>query len=72
VRWVLGLKDTLFALDREFESDGRVSHFVFSGRGWGHGVGLCQVGAYRMAQAGANYRDILKKYYRDVRVSRYY
>jgi stage II sporulation protein D len=72
VRWVLGLRDTLFAIDREFGSDGDVSYFVFSGRGWGHGVGLCQVGAYRMARAGASYRDILKKYYKDIRVSRYY
>jgi stage II sporulation protein D len=72
VRWVLGLRDTLFAVDREFGSGGDVTHFVFSGRGWGHGVGLCQVGAYRMAQAGASYRDILKKYYRDIRVSKYY
>ncbi len=72
VRWVLGLRDTLFVIDREFGSAGEVTHFVFSGKGWGHGVGLCQVGAYRMAQAGADYRDILKKYYRDVRVSRYY
>ena len=72
VRWVLGLRDTLFAIDREFGSGGEVTHFVFSGKGWGHGVGLCQVGAFRMAQAGADYRDILKKYYRDVRISRYY
>ncbi len=71
VRWVLGLRDTLFAIDREFGSDGAVTHFVFSGRGWGHGVGMCQVGAYRMAQAGASYRDILKKYYRDIRISQY-
>jgi stage II sporulation protein D len=72
VRWVLGLRDTLFAIDREFGSGGEVSHFVFSGRGWGHGVGLCQVGAYRMAMAGAGYRDILKKYYKDIRVTKYY
>lgn len=72
IRWVLGLRDTLFAIDREYGSDGGVTHFVFSGKGWGHGVGLCQVGAFRMAQAGANYRDILRKYYRNIRVTRYY
>jgi stage II sporulation protein D len=72
IRWVLGLRDTLFVLDKEFDERGVVTHFVFCGRGWGHGVGLCQVGAFRMAQAGANYRDILKKYYQDVKVSRYY
>jgi stage II sporulation protein D len=72
IRWVLGLRDTLFTLDKEFDSAGRTSHYVFAGKGWGHGVGLCQVGASRMAQAGADYKEILKKYYRDIKVSRYY
>ncbi len=36
---------------------------VFEGFGWGHGVGLCQWGAYFMAKAGYNYKDILKFYY---------
>jgi len=35
--------------------------FEFNGKGWGHGVGLCQVGAYGMAQAGADYKENLKK-----------
>lgn len=34
-----------------------------TGHGWGHGVGLCQIGAARMALEGANYRDILSFYY---------
>jgi stage II sporulation protein D len=33
-------------------------------------VGLCQVGAYGMAQAGAKYQDILKKYYRGVHIGK--
>jgi stage II sporulation protein D len=36
---------------------------VFQGLGWGHGVGLCQWGAYFMAKQGYNYKDILKYYY---------
>jgi stage II sporulation protein D len=72
VRWVLGLRDTLFTLDKEYDAGGQTSHYVFAGRGWGHGVGLCQVGASRMAQAGADYREILKKYYQDIKISRYY
>jgi stage II sporulation protein D len=72
IRWVLGLKDTLFTIDREYDEDGLVTYFTFSGRGWGHGVGLCQVGAFRMAQAGAGYRDILKKYYKDIKISKSY
>ena len=70
IRTALGLRDILFEVDREYDAEGRVTHFVFSGRGWGHGVGLCQVGAYGMAQAGAKYQDILKKYYRGVRIDK--
>ncbi|MHB8094694.1 MAG: SpoIID/LytB domain-containing protein [Candidatus Aminicenantales bacterium] len=72
IRSVLGLRDTLFEVDREYDRDGRPTHFVFAGRGWGHGVGMCQVGAYGMAQAGASYAGILKKYYRDIRIEKIY
>lgn len=37
--------------------------YRFSGRGWGHGVGMCQDGAKFMAIGGKNYRKILKHYY---------
>jgi stage II sporulation protein D len=37
--------------------------FVFEGRGFGHGVGLCQVGAARMGEEGRSYRQILELYY---------
>jgi stage II sporulation protein D len=40
--------------------DGKV---VFDGRGWGHGVGLCQWGAFEMARQGKDYREILEHYY---------
>jgi stage II sporulation protein D len=46
--------------------------FTFSGRGWGHGVGLCQVGAYGMAVAGGKYQDILHKYYTGVKLDKIY
>ncbi len=36
---------------------------LFEGRGYGHGIGMCQDGAYGMAKAGKNYEQILKKYY---------
>ncbi len=36
---------------------------VFKGKGWGHGVGMCQWGAYNMAKMGYNYRYILEFYY---------
>ena len=55
VRWALGLRENLFVIDRERDAQGDVARFVFTGKGWGHGVGLCQVGAFGMAQAGSTY-----------------
>jgi SpoIID/LytB domain protein len=37
--------------------------FTLHGAGWGHGVGLCQIGAAVMASEGCNYREILRHYY---------
>lgn len=37
--------------------------FVFRGRGWGHGVGMCQFGAKHLAELGYRYREILRYYY---------
>src|SRR4051795_7733114 len=37
--------------------------FLFSGHGWGHGVGMSQYGAYGYAQHGATYQQILAHYY---------
>jgi len=59
-------------VDKEVDEKGQTSHFSFSGRGWGHGVGLCQVGAYRLAQTGRSYRDILKKYYQGITIDKLY
>jgi stage II sporulation protein D len=43
-------------------------NFVFSGKGWGHGVGLSQWGAKTMAEQGYNADEIIKYYYRDVEI----
>jgi stage II sporulation protein D len=72
IRSVLGLRETLFVIDREYDGEGGITHFTFWGRGFGHGVGLCQVGAFGMAQAGADYEEILKKYYRGIKISKIY
>jgi stage II sporulation protein D len=72
IRAALGLRDTLFVVDRTYDERGQVDQFIFSGRGWGHGVGLCQVGAYGMAVTGAGYKDILKKYYTGVKIEKIY
>lgn len=63
LRTLLGLRDSLFSYDIERNAAGAVIGATFFGRGWGHGVGMCQVGAYGMALAGATYEEILKKYY---------
>jgi len=60
VRNDLKLKSTFFSIS---EKDGYV---VFTGRGFGHGVGLSQEGAMRMAKLGYNYKDILHYYYNDI------
>jgi stage II sporulation protein D len=72
IRSVLGLRDTLFVMEKKLDGEQRVSHYIFHGRGWGHGVGLCQIGAYGMAQADATYKEILKKYYTGVTIERRY
>jgi stage II sporulation protein D len=45
------------------------SDFVFSGSGFGHGLGLCQEGAHAMAARGASYRQVLAKYFPGTTVS---
>jgi len=57
------LYSSAFVVDKE---SGR---FVLRGAGWGHGVGLCQIGAAVMASQGKSYREILRHYYPDTDVS---
>ncbi len=42
--------------------------FAFDGRGWGHGVGMSQWGAYEMARLGYNYEQILKYYFNGISI----
>jgi SpoIID/LytB domain protein len=46
--------------------------FVLHGAGWGHGVGLCQIGAAVMGSKGYNYRDILLHYFKGTKLERIY
>ena len=72
IRAVLGLKEYLFVVDRETDAGGKVVAFVFTGRGWGHGVGMCQTGAYGLALEGYSYSAILQKYYTGVKLRKMY
>jgi stage II sporulation protein D len=69
IRWTLDVPDTLFTA-RRLEPKNREAGWLFTGRGFGHGVGMCQVGAYGMAQRGHTYRDILTHYYTGVELGR--
>ncbi len=70
IRRALGIRENLFFFDVQHAPDGTVRGWVFTGRGWGHGVGLCQVGAYGMAASGFSYREILSHYYPGTRIDK--
>lgn len=72
IRSALGLREQLFVIDRNYNNEGRLVGFDFVGRGWGHGVGMCQVGAYGLARQGLSYDQILKAYYTGIEVTRFY
>ena len=69
VRWTLDLPDTLFSV-RRVEPEGREPGWLFTGRGHGHGVGMCQLGAYAMGVRGTPYGEILSHYYSGVTLTR--
>ncbi len=46
--------------------------FIFNGAGWGHGIGLCQIGAAVMATKGFSTEKILKHYFRGVEIKKIY
>ena len=56
------LYSSAFVVDKEYE-DELPSRFILTGAGWGHGVGLCQIGAAVMGQQGYKYEEILSHYY---------
>ncbi len=65
------LYSSAFVVDTEGPHD-RPDAFVLRGAGWGHGVGLCQIGAAVMACRGIGYRDILAHYYPGSELKRLY
>ncbi|HYR45658.1 MAG TPA: SpoIID/LytB domain-containing protein [Thermoanaerobaculia bacterium] len=67
VRQALEIPELAFTVTKARGQQGEIE-FVFLGRGWGHGVGLCQNGAYGMAIAGAAYDAILRHYYTGIQI----
>ena len=64
VRRLFGnLNSGLFVVDVVRDSNNHVASLKFTGGGWGHGVGMCQMGAIGRAESGQTFRDILGHYY---------
>lgn len=59
------LYSSAFVVDKEYKEDEKEipSRFILTGSGWGHGVGLCQIGATVMGEQGYKYKEILSHYY---------
>jgi SpoIID/LytB domain protein len=59
-------------LSSAFEVEKSGDKFILHGSGWGHGVGLCQIGAAVMGEQGKPYDEILLFYYRNAQIHRLY
>ena len=66
------LYSSAFVVDKENIEDGVPQTFRITGAGWGHGVGLCQIGAAMMGANGYNYDQILLHYYRGAEIKKIY
>ena len=55
-----------------FEVEKQGDNFILHGSGWGHGVGLCQIGAAVMGEQGKTYDEILLFYYRNATIKQLY
>ena len=67
------LKSSAFVVDKEeVDAEGIPARFVLTGAGWGHGVGMCQIGAAVMGSKGYSYEQILSHYYHGAEISTIY
>lgn len=66
------LFSSAFVVDKGPQQDDAPAWFELTGAGWGHGVGLCQIGAAVMGEKGYNYNDILLHYYKDADIRKLY
>jgi stage II sporulation protein D len=80
IRWALRspekggtiLKSTFFSVELVKNDFEELVEVIFRGRGFGHGVGLCQWGAFRMAELGFTFEEILYHYYPDTEIVKLY
>lgn len=66
------LYSSAFVVERHDITNGVPQRFVLFGAGWGHGVGLCQIGAAVMGEQGYDYSSILLHYYRGAEITQIY
>ena len=66
------LCSSAFVVDKGDVKDGVPQWFLLTGAGWGHGVGLCQVGAAVMGEKGYSYEEILLHYYKGASIRKFY
>lgn len=68
------LYSSAFVVDKEYKEEEQEipSRFILTGAGWGHGVGLCQIGAAVMGEQGYKYEEILSHYYPGSTIERQY
>jgi SpoIID/LytB domain protein len=66
------LYSSAFVVDKAGTTNGIPQQFTLTGAGWGHGVGLCQIGAAVMGEKGYLYDQILLHYFRGAELERIY
>ena len=66
------LFSSAFIVEKGKLKEGIPQEFVLTGAGWGHGVGLCQIGAAVMGEKGYSYEEILLHYYKGADIRRVY
>lgn len=66
------LYSSAFVVDKAGIKDGIPGKFILTGAGWGHGVGLCQIGAAVMGEQGYTYNEILLHYYTGAAIEKLY
>ena len=66
------LYSSAFFVEKEMGSEQAPLSFTLKGAGWGHGVGLCQIGAAVMGAKGYNYKEILLHYFIGATINKMY
>lgn len=64
------LYSSAFIVEKADIKDGVPQKFIIKGAGWGHGVGLCQIGAAMMGKQGYPYEEILLHYYKGAEITK--